>query len=90
MESRPARGDLAPFPSTPNSCRHPSLVTQVLASDHAEQVGYEYNNVSSLLEAAAACEDDLAAVIVSAFDYRYSRQALIALDQTFDNITLGI
>ena len=27
-----------------------------------------------LLEAAAACEDDLAAVIVSAFDYRYSRQ----------------
>ena len=48
--------------------------SQVLASDHAEQVGYEFNNVSSLLEAAAACEDDLAAVIVSAFDYRYSRQ----------------
>ena len=46
---------------------------QVLKSDHAEQVDYEYNNLSSLLEAAAACEDDLAAVIVGAFDYRYSR-----------------
>jgi len=45
----------------------------VLKSDHAEQVDYEYNNLSSLLEAAAACEDDLAAVIVGAFDYRYSR-----------------
>ena len=48
---------------------------QVLKSDHAEQVDYEYNNLSSLLEAAAACEDDLAAVIVGAFDYRYSRWA---------------
>ena len=51
-------------------------------------MGYEYNSTSSLLEAAAACEDDLAAVIVSAFDYRYSRQALIAPDQICDNITL--
>ena len=54
---------------------------QVLASDHAEQVGYEYNQLSSLLEAANTCEDDLAAVIVSAFDYRYSRQAFVAFDK---------
>ena len=58
---------------------------QVLASDHAHQVGYEYNELSSLLEAAATCEDDLAAVIVSAFDYRYSRQAFI-LDAIFYHI----
>lgn len=45
----------------------------VLASDHAHQVGYVYNQLSSLMEAATSCEDDLAAVIVSAFDYRYSR-----------------
>ena len=59
--------------------RHLSQRCQVLASDHAEQVGYEYNQLSSLLEAANTCEDDLAAVIVSAFDYRYSRQAFVAL-----------
>ena len=40
-------------------------------------MSYEYNESRSLLEAAALCEDDLAAVIVSAFDYRYSRQALV-------------
>ena len=56
---------------------------QVLASDHAHQVGYEYNKLSSLLEAAATCEDDLAAVIVSAFDYRYSRQAVILCGSNF-------
>ena len=62
---------------------------QVLASDHAHQVGYEYNQLSSLLEAAATWEDDLAAVIVSAFDYRYSRQAFILCGSNFYHITLG-
>ena len=62
---------------------------QVLASDHAHQVGYEYNQLSSLLEAAATREDDLAAVIVSAFDYRYSRQAFILCGCNFYHITLG-
>ena len=55
-------------------------VSKVLASDHAHQVGYVYNQLSSLMEAATSCEDDLAAVIVSAFDYRYSRQTFVSLD----------
>ena len=55
-------------------------VSKVLASDHAHQVGYVYNQLSSLMEAATSCEDDLAAVIVSAFDYRYSRQTFMSLD----------
>ena len=50
----------------------------MLDSDHACQDSYEYNNLESLEQAAEACKGNLAAVVVGAFDYRYSRLEAVA------------
>jgi len=52
----------------------------VLETDTAYQVEYEYNNLHSVEEALEKAAEDggVAAVIVSAFDYRYSREMTMA------------
>ena len=51
----------------------------VLSSDTAFQLHYEYNNLESVIAAANTCEaiGDIAAIIVGAFDYRYSRDLIL-------------
>ena len=50
----------------------PSLVG-VTAEDRTHILTFEWNDVESLEQAAAAAGDDLAAILVSAFEYAYGR-----------------
>ena len=53
----------------------------MLATDTAYQVEYQYNDISSVeaaMERVHTADGGVAAIIVSALDYRYSRELAMA------------